>query len=239
MAQQLTLETPAQAENRWSAYKRIKEAGTVPGHTSCLLTNTSKMPCASWSLPAGRSCPAAVYGAGSICNSCYAGKGMYRQTTVQVAQQRRFQWAVQCMRTPEGQDEFVATMTAAIAKLGQPYHRAHDSGDMFNPAYVRCWTRICRALPGVRFWVPTRTWRFLDRPAWTAALNELASLENVSLRPSALMFDDAPPMIPGWAAGTTASATGFTCPASTQNNECRDCRACWDSPEVPISYHKH
>jgi len=32
---------------------------------------------------------------------------------------------------------------------------------------------------------------------------------------------------------------GFSCPASSQGNECKDCRACWDSEVENIDYKKH
>jgi hypothetical protein len=212
---------------------------TVPGGTSALLTETRKMNCLSWSLPAGKACPAAVYGPGTICGSCYAkDKGRYRMHVVKNAQQQRFDWAVRCMRTPEGVEEYVSTMVDAIGRSADPYFRVDDSGDLFNPTYVRAWTEICKRLPDKRFWIPTRTWRFLDRPQWGPALLELAALPNVTMRPSALRFDDAPPIIPGMAAGTTATTTGFTCLAPSQGNQCLDCRQCWDAPETPVSYHK-
>jgi hypothetical protein len=224
--------------SRWQAYKDVKARGIVPGTTTTLLSATTKMPSPSWSLPAGRACPAAKYGPGTICGSCYAKKNMYRQSSVQKAQQRRFDWSVSCMRTERGQEIFVETMVNAIR--GLEYFRVHDAGDLFNPAYVRCWARIARALPDTRFWIPTRIWQFADRPLWAPAIDELLSCSNVTLRPSALRFEDPAPMLDGWAAGTTASAgDAYSCPAPKQNNECGDCRVCWDAPLQAVSYHKH
>ncbi len=215
------------------------KAGKVPGTNVRLLTNTSKMPSKSWSLPAGKSCPAAVYGPGTICGSCYAAKGAYKWSSTVNAQTKRFEWAVRCMRTPEGRQAFIDEMVQRIGGTRKAYFRVHDAGDMFSPAYVRCWTAIARALPGKRFWVPTRTWQFLDRPLWREPLLELSALPNVTMRPSALRFGDAPPIIPGMAAGTTATTAGYSCPAPQQGNACGDCRVCWDEPDVAVSYHKH
>src|SRR3954470_19673591 len=88
---------------------------TVPGTRVSLLTETSKMPGRSWSLPAHRACPGAVTkpavdGRPAICGSCYAAKGAYVWRSTQTAQGERFQWARRCMRSPEGVEEFVATM---------------------------------------------------------------------------------------------------------------------------------
>ena len=232
----------------------------VPGTRSLLLTDTAKMPSASWSLPAREACPYALYGEGAICQDCYATKGSYTQyPNVIKAQRARFAWTRECLKTEAGTDAFVATMVRVIRaavdgeqrKFGigvGRYFRVHDAGDLFSPAYTWAWVRICEALPDIRFWFPTRSWRPLTmskiapatKVAWELALLALAGLPNVTVRPSALFFNAPAPRIAGLAAGSTAASDGsFTCPASTQNNECGDCRACWDMPELAISYRAH
>src|SRR5581483_11597448 len=86
-------------------------SATVPGTTVRLLTKTSKMPGPSWSLPAHRACPRAN---GTICDSCYASKGCYRYSSTQNAQNARFAWTVEAMRTPHGRAEWIAEMVAGI-----------------------------------------------------------------------------------------------------------------------------
>lgn len=227
----------------------------VPGTTTLLLTEARKMPCASWSLPAREACPYMVTGAGTICGDpgkhtgCYADKGSYTQYPgVKRAQRARFAWVRECLKTDEGTDAFVRTMVDVIRLTRNPYFRVHDSGDLFSPAYVWAWVRIVQALPEVRFWFPTRSWRPLVmsrmspavKMSWQLALMALAAEPNVTVRPSALFFNAPAPRIPGLQAGSTAADDGsFTCPASLQNNECRDCRACWDQPDVAISYRAH
>jgi len=203
-----------------------------------LLTNTSKMPCPSWGLPAGKACPGAKYGEGSICGQCYAAKGNYGVPMVRHALQERFRWTLAMMRTTAGQDAFVAYMTLAIEAVGSPYFRVHDSGDLFSPAYARCWARIARNLSHVRFWFPTRSYRIGNL---LPAIQELAALPNVTVRPSALMLDAAPPVVDGLAVGSgaTHSKDAATCPAYRQNGECRDCRFCWDRPQEPVLYPLH
>jgi hypothetical protein len=225
----------------------------VPGTTTLLLTETRKMPSASWSLPARAACPFAFYGEGSICGDCYATKGSYTQyPTVMKAQNTRYGWVRDCLKTEVGINEFVATMVRAIRshtdrQTGQKYFRVHDSGDLFSPAYTWAWVRIVQALPEVRFWFPTRSWRPLTmtkiapdvKVGWELALMALSAEDNVTVRPSALLFNAPAPRIPGLAAGSTAAEAGYSCPASKQNNECGECRACWDSPELAISYKAH
>ena len=38
-------------------------------------------------------------------------------------------------------------MVAAVGRTRGEYFRIHDSGDLFNPTYVRLWARIAHALP--------------------------------------------------------------------------------------------
>jgi Gene product 88 len=223
----------------------------VPGTTTTLLSDASKMPSLSFSLPAGDSCPWALYGEGAICDGCYAQKGRYVMPNVSSAQRVRFDWAKKCLRTPAGEDEFVDALTSAIRAAGNTYFRGHDSGDFFCPAYVDLWARICAALPEVTFWFPTRTWRALTdqrssattKRNWALALTALCALPNVRVRPSALMFNAPAPLvrnlIPGMAAGTTARDEGFNCPAAHQGNVCGTCRTCWDAPDTSVSYHRH
>lgn len=222
----------------------------VPGTKRLLLTEARKMPCNSWSLPAGKACPFKLYGEGTICGDCYAQKGSYTcYPNVARAQNARFDWTVQCMRTEAGTAEFISLMVQAItaATRTTDYFRVHDSGDLFSPAYTWAWVAIAQRLPNVRFWIPTRSWRPMTmtrispsvKAEWTLALMALSALENVTLRPSALMFNAPAPRIPGLSAGSTATSEGFNCPASTQDNSCGDCRACWTETETPISYHRH
>jgi len=216
----------------------------VPGYESCLLSEPSKMPGPSWSLPAHESCPRAC---GTVCADCYAEKGSYQFASTVSAQGVRFAWTRECLRTPAGQDLWVRTMVLAI--LRYEYFRVHDSGDMFNPTYARMWLRVCRALPGTKFWIPTKSWQ---QPGGVlpmydpllGVLRELARLDNVTVRPSALNFGDRPPVVPGLHAGASAGMDdmfrAYQCPAKAKyDGNCGPCRHCWDVKDCPVNYPHH
>src|ERR1017187_9431427 len=214
----------------------------VPNTAVRLLTQTSKMPGPSWSLPAHRACPRAN---GTICDSCYAAKGCYQYPSTRNAQNVRFRWTVESMRTPAGRSQWVEHITSAIRGTGCCYFRVHDSGDMFNVVYAQAWLEVCRMLPEVRFWIPTRTWQAPKSilPVFDPLLNvlgQLAQLPNVTVRPSALNFGDHAPQVAGLHAGSTADMPdvfrAWQCPAYAQGGRCGDCRTCWDSKEIPVSY---
>lgn len=212
----------------------------VPGTKVGLLSTPSKMPGLSWSIPAGKSCPRET---GDICKHCYAKKGRYIFENVLNAQRVRFEWTIDSMRSEEGRRFWVYWMTEAIR--GQEYFRVHDSGDMFNRFYVECWYEVALALPATKFWIPTRSWQhpkaLLIFDPILSSLRKLAMLPNVTVRPSALNFGDAPPIVPGLHAGSTANYSGpiSHCPARSQGGHCGACRHCWDSKEESVSYPKH
>jgi len=89
---------------------------------------------------------------------------------------------------------------------------------------------VCELTPGVQHWMPTRE-------AWIKKyLNQKP--ENLTIRFSATMIDqEAPASWPN--TSTVVSGAGRTCPAPDQNNECKDCRACWDPEVKNIAYGKH
>lgn len=240
----------ASSQNRLHDARSRRLFATVPGTSVRLLTQTTKMPGPSWSLPAHRACPRAN---GTICDSCYASKGCYQYPSTRKAQDVRFHWTVESMRTSEGLLSWVETMVAAIAETGCSHFRVHDSGDMFNARYAGAWLEICIRLPHVKFWIPTRAWQIpaggpfpmfdmtVD-PVMTV-LRKLARLPNVTVRPSALNFGDHAPRVDGLHAGSTAAMPdvfrAFQCVAPKQGGQCGDCRTCWEAKGTPVSYCKH
>jgi hypothetical protein len=150
------------------------------------------------------------------------------------------------MRTAEGRQAWIEVLVAAIGDSGTRYFRVHDSGDMFSTAYTE-WLEVCRRLPAIRFWIPTRAWQQPIGPLpvfdpLLTILRQLASLPNVTVRPSALNFGDLPPVVAGLHAGSTAEvkAPGTRqCPAPQQGGQCGRCRLCWTAKGTPVSYKRH
>jgi hypothetical protein len=217
----------------------------VPGTTVSLLSNPSKMPGKAFGLPAHRACPRKK---GTICDSCYASKGCYSWKGPKHAQQVRFEWTRDCMKTDAGMLLWVSVMIQAL--VGETYFRIHDSGDFFNPRYAKAWVMVCKALPATKFWAPTRAWQggvMGPLPVFDPLLNtlrELAALPNVTVRPSALDFGDLAPVVPGLHAGSTAgmsdASKAYQCPAKAKyDGHCGPCRHCWDNKSVPVNYPKH
>ena len=197
----------------------IKEAIKLVGG----LSKPSKMPGWAYGLPAKecktgsrlRKIP------GSTCHGCYALKGCYVFPVVKEAQYRR----LQATKGPQ----WVQAMAAAINSKRSDWFRWHDSGDVQDLDHLNKIFEVCRLTPGKRHWLPTRE-------AWIK--DHLSNKpNNLVIRFSAPMVDQAAPA--SWPNSSEVVTAGATCPAPKQNNECQDCRQCWDSKIKVISYGKH
>ena len=96
---------------------------------------------------------------------------------------------------------------------------------------------VCRLTPSKRHWMPTReAWikdHMQDKP------------DNLVIRFSAPMVNQRAP--DSWPHSSSVidkaqpwfGATSVMCPAPKQNNECKDCRQCWNPEIKNVSYCKH
>ena len=213
-----------------------------------LLTLTGKMPGYSFSLKAWDTCPGAKMGealyrdgsllsdTATVCGSCYARKGNYRFPSVVNVQDARTRWTRDRVADGTFASLMIPEILSATLTSAVPYFRIHDAGDFFSPRYVDAWIEVCRALPNVQFWAPTRSFLI---PSILARLAVLASLPNVTIRPSALTVDSPAPVVAGLHAGSEVSTDGGTCPARFQGNSCGPCRSCWTDRDTVVSYHAH
>ena len=200
------------------------------------LTQTTKMPCQSYSLPT----IACVTGfkmraiAGSICASCYADKGNYRkyQNNIEPAQHARL--------VSIDDPLWVDAMVVSIGT--DAYFRWHDSGDIQSIEHLEKIADVACATPHCQHWLPTREYGIVS--AFTA---QYAVPDNLIIRLSA-MFTDKPVIVPktlrnvaGVAVSNVHSTKpiGTACNAPKQNGECRECRACWNRKVAAVSYSIH
>ena len=192
------------------------------------LSNPSKMPCKSYGLPA-QACN--VGGklrkiTGSTCEHCYAyDRGMYVMPVVKQAQARRLESIKRA--------DWVESMTTAINKT--KYFRWHDSGDLQSASHFDKIVQVARNTLATLYWLPTRETQIVASYA-----GKIPS--NLIVRVSAAMIDGARPKRFAHTSTVhdkTIPVDSHICPAPLQNNECRDCRACWDPAIKNVSYHNH
>jgi hypothetical protein len=206
------------------------EANEIAGS----LSNPSKMPAYAYGLPAEECITGSklVNVAGSVCENCYALKGFYKTyaKTVKPAQYKR----LAAIDNPN----WVLAMVKLIGDTKSEFFRWHDSGDLQSVAHLEKIAEIARALPNVRFWLPTREYAIVKE---FLANNTVP--KNLVIRLSAHLVDGPVPTIGKLNVSSVFSDTApkgcFECPARKQNNECKDCRACWNPKVKHVSYHQH
>lgn len=214
------------------------------------------MPGHAFGLPAGDACPVAKAMADdpdSICGKCYALRGHYQYPVVKRTGNERLKW-VRDSIDADGGSEFIAELCRQIkAKypFGVGVFRIHDRGDFFNVGYINAWYEIVKQFPNIKFWVPTREWAL---PHKREALRKLATLSNVTVKPSALTFNSIP--CPEATEGLDAASgvcdsieiaqrLGFqVCPSTIKGNAktCgeNECFKCFDkSVKTPVAYLRH
>lgn len=208
------------------------------------------MQCWSFSLPAGFSCPMAKYGEGTICGACYAQINRYNMPNVLRAQLIRMEYVRAGLQSTEATQALVTTLVTAISThVKNGYFRWFDSGDFFHWKFINVCYQVCRALPDIQFWFPTRSWPHSKAlpEEWIINLTLLASLPNVVVRPSALKFDDPAPEVDFLSLGSTAHtkvggvvADHLECPKTIHGGNCESngCRSCWVA-DKPVSYLVH
>ena len=197
------------------------------------LTQTTKMPCKSYSLPT----IACITGfrmreiAGTPCAICYAEKGNYRKYAngIEPAQHARL--------VSITDELWVDAMVVSIGT--DKYFRWHDSGDIQDIDHLEKIADVAKRTPHCQHWLPTREYGMVA--AFTAQYDVP---DNLIIRLSA-MFTDKPVIVPKTLQGVkgvavsnvhSKKAIGTACNAPKQNGECRSCRACWSRKVAAVSY---
>ena len=211
----------------------IKKAKSITQSFS----NPGKMPGYSYGLPAWECQTGSKLSKikGTPCYDCYAKKHFYTMyPEIKEAQYRR----LDATRHPL----WVKAMATQInsVKIGKcGYFRWHDAGDIQSVKHLLKIFKVCKLTPKIKHWLPTRE-------AWVKKF-EWAAPKNLVIRFSAQMVDQSRFKIKGWRNTSTVSSDlnktmvseGYFCPAPKQNNECGDCRACWDGRIKNVVYGKH
>ena len=196
-----------------------KEARKITGG----LSKPSKMPGPAYNLPAW----ACKTGAklrkvkGSPCYGCYAFKGRYNFSNVQLALKRR----LEALESPL----WVEAMVTLIK--GQEFFRWHDSGDIQSEQHLKNIFEVCKLTPETKHWLPTQEREYLKDPEAVPA--------NLIIRLSGSKIDGPSPKAWPWTSSVVTSSKARTCPAPEQGNECGSCRACWDKSTPNVAYGKH
>jgi len=215
-------------KTQWIPSLRVKEALAICGS----LSEPGKMPCHGYALPARRcrlgsflqQLPTA------ICHYCYALRGRYVFRKVQAAMEKRF--------ASLSDPRWVDAITTLIYRSGDRYFRWHDSGDLQSLDHLGKIIQVCKNLPRIKFWLPTREYQTVE--AYRRLGGRIPS--NLCIRLSAHLIDGKLPLTYGLPVSTVSTqnadirSTVHSCPAPKQDNQCGRCRACWDPLVKIVSY---
>jgi hypothetical protein len=196
------------------------------------LSEPSKMPCYGYSTPARLCKTGSVLRnvPNSTCSKCYAFmRGRYGLTDVQDCLERRFESIDKPLWTP--------CMVRLIRHYSEEEFRWNDSGDVHSPEHLDKILDVCAWTPTTSHWLPSREYGI-----FSTVLSRRPAPANVTIRLSAHMIDGPAPVELARRLGavtSTVATKGWDCPASTQGNQCGDCRKCWDQTVENVSYPLH
>jgi hypothetical protein len=213
---------------------QVKEAERIAG----TLSKTSKMPGYSTGLPAIKCITGSKLAniAGTVCEGCYALKGMYRFPNVKQAQQRR----LDALNHPQWVDAMVTLITSKCRK--EPFFRWHDSGDLQSVEHLANIVKVVMRTPGVKHWLPTRENSIVEDYLTSFSSTDIPS--NLVIRMSAHYVGSKL----GYKSNLPTSTVhevrgkpldGIECRAYVRDGECGSCRACWSPKVSNVSYPKH
>lgn len=220
-----------------------RDATTLTGGAS----QTSKMPCKSWSIPVFMCQRGSklMKVKGSVCSKCYADKGNYRQrrNNIEPAQVARWDALITALETDEGLMLWARAVAALIGDDAE--FRWLDAGDLQSAAMLRAIALVATLTPKTRHWLPTREYEYVAQYVQNNSVPE-----NLVIRLSALMVDqpmkipsalrDHPQITASEVHTTDTVREGvFPCGAYTRDGKCGPCRACWIADVKTVSYPQH
>lgn len=206
----------------------IKTAETIVGG----LSSTSKMPTLSISLPATECKTGSKLRKvkGSVCSTCYAMKGCYNYGNVKQALAVRLD-AI-------SNDQWINAMVYLInnkKKIKESkLFRWHDSGDIQSFEHLHNIIQVVKATPHIKHWIPTKEKKILRDYVRTHTLPD-----NVVIRLSGAMIDGDAPKGFTHTSTVTTDRNAATCRAFDNDDQCGDCRQCWDKSIPNIVYLQH
>tara|TARA_R100001594_G_scaffold142789_2_gene190062 strand:- start:1019 stop:1702 length:684 start_codon:yes stop_codon:yes gene_type:complete len=212
---------------KWNVKTAWKEVGG--------LSKPSKMPVHGYSLPA-EECNVGSKLRGiknSTCEKCYALVGNYLFPVVRNALYHRLDMSL-------NNSKWVECMIFLIlwycSKKG--IFRWHDSGDLQNLKHLEDIVYITKMTPNIVHWLPTREVGIVK--AYKEKHGEFPP--NLIVRISATMVNGLPHKFHKHSSTVVTDkslAIDKVCNAPMQDNQCKDCRLCWDTEVEDVAYILH
>jgi len=231
-------------------------------------TRTSKMPCFSFSLPAGSYCNTGkklINVENSVCSNCYATKGRYKTYHVKENLTKRYEF----VKNNIDNGIFIETFVNYFSnKKNKEYFRWHDSGDLINYNHLLTIVAISMIFPDTKFWLPTKEVGLIKRFLTELEKEENKDIKKKLLKNKNLCIRISTPMvnskyyhfnkIPVFnkykkrlinyshvyenKSSVPKNMLKNICPATDKDNDnygyCGTCRKCWDLNVLHVFYIK-
>ena len=200
------------------------------------LSKTSKMPCSSFNLSAWRCNNGSKLAKikGSVCDGCYAMTGFYNmfKKKHEANHDRKLNNYYKDTKL------WTSTFSSYLNKYEKSgYFRWFDSGDIPSYDFLLNIVNIAKNTPNIKHWLPTKEYKLINK--FYKQGNSVPS--NLVIRVSAPMVDTEINGYPNTSSVIkTSNPTGsYTCNAPQQDNQCKDCRLCWNKDIKNIAYKYH
>ena len=198
------------------------------------ISNTSKLPCSSWSLSAfwcntGGKLNKVV---NSSCFGCYALKGRYIQFKDHILKSYEKKLKAYNDNSVLFENSFIEYLNK-YNKSG--FFRWFDSGDIQSYKMLLSIVKIAVNVPDVKFWLPTKEYKLI-----TKYKKEFGNFpDNLVVRVSAPMLDAKIKGYSNTSSITKNSNLKSNCIAYKQGGKCLECRLCWNKSIKNITYKFH
>ena len=190
---------------------------------------------------------------GTSCNSCYARKLQKLRPSVDMG----YKLNLAKYNKALSEDKLFTWVSAMVFQIERQakktnvyYHRWFDAGDLQSEKMFKAICLVCERTPKIKHWLPTQERNYI---------NAYAIPENLCVRISGTKVNGKPNNLHNFQGDYGFYSKGFSfdnictstvhtkdkepigqeCKAYTRQNNCGDCRACWDTTVKNVSYKKH
>lgn len=164
---------------------------------------------------------------GSVCNKCYARKGMYAFKNVKEALKKRTK-LIKDKKWVEALT-FIISNKKKIVNSG--LFRWHDSGDIQDAAHFKKILKVAENTSTIKHWIPTKESNIVKKYKGSIP-------DNIVIRLSGSMVDGKAPNY-RWTSTVTTDPDKATCRAFETGGECSGCTKCYDRDVENVVYLQH
>ena len=208
------------------------------------LSQTDKMPSKSWGISAKECNIGSKLRASkqtTVCDGCYAFKGLMILPTQQNAFNRRLElWKTDRKLWVLSMDHLIKNHKPI---KDAKFFRWFDSGDIQGAEMFQDIIELANLNPDIKFWLPTKEFKLVNIYSSQIPSNlnvrkshplinahKMQPIENVT---ASYVYDEDKL--------NTLPSSSKVCPATMpdSNKKCNECRMCWDKSIPSITYIKH